>query len=66
ALRRMAPTRPALAGFAAGIMAGGTGAWVYSFACAENGIMFVALWYTLGILLVAGLGAALGRVFLKW
>jgi hypothetical protein len=66
ALRRMAPTRPALAGFAAGFMAGGTGAWIYSFACPENGIMFLALWYTLGVLLVAGLGAMLGRFLLRW
>lgn len=66
ALRRMAPTRPVLAGFAAGIMAGGTGAWVYSFACAENGMMFLALFYTLGILIVGALGAVLGRFLLRW
>jgi hypothetical protein len=66
ALRRMAPTNPTLAGFAAGVMAGGTGAWIYSFACPENGIMFLALWYTLGILLVAAAGAILGRLLLKW
>jgi hypothetical protein len=66
ALRRMAPANPTLAGFAAGIMAGGTGAWVYSFACAENGMMFLALWYTLGILIVGALGAVLGRFLLRW
>ncbi len=65
-LRRLAPANPTLAGFAAGIMAGGTGAWVYSFACAENGMMFVALFYTLGIVLVGGLGALLGRFLLRW
>jgi hypothetical protein len=47
-------------------MAGGTGAWIYSFACPENGIMFLALWYTLGVLLVASLGAVLGRFLLRW
>lgn len=66
ALRRMAPANPTVAGFAAGIMAGGTGAWVYSFACAENGMMFLALWYTLGILIVGVLGAVLGRFLLRW
>ncbi|MFN4209801.1 MAG: NrsF family protein [Devosia sp.] len=66
ALRRMAPANPTLAGFAAGIMAGGAGAWVYSFACAENGMMFLALWYTLGILIVGVLGAVLGRFLLRW
>ena len=66
ALRRFAPANPTLAGFAAGIMAGGTGAWIYSFACAETGMMFLALWYTLGILIVGALGAVLGRYLLRW
>ena len=66
ALRRMAPTRPTLAGFSAGIMAGGTGAWIYSFACDEPGMMFLALWYTLGILTVGAVGALLGRLLLRW
>ena len=66
ALRRFAPARPTLAGFAAGIMAGGTGAWVYSFACGENGMMFLALWYTLGIVMVGLIGAVLGRFLLRW
>lgn len=66
ALRRFAPRNPTLAGFAAGIMAGGTGAWIYSFACAETGMMFLALWYSLGILIVGCLGAVLGRFLLKW
>jgi hypothetical protein len=66
ALRRLAPRSPTLAGFAAGIMAGGAGAWVYSFACAETGMMFLALWYTLGIVIVGGIGAVLGRFLLRW
>lgn len=66
ALRRMAPTRPALAGFSAGIMAGGTGAWIYAFACTETGMMFLALWYTLGIVIVGAIGAVLGRFLLRW
>lgn len=66
AMRRLAPRNPTLAGFAAGIMAGGTGAWIYSFACAETGMMFLALWYTLGIVIVGGIGAVLGRFLLRW
>ena len=66
ALRRLAPRNPTLAGFAAGIMAGGTGAWIYSFACAETGMMFLALWYSLGILIVGAIGAVLGRFLLRW
>lgn len=66
ALRRFAPGNPTLAGFAAGIMSGGLGAWIYSFACAEDGMMFLALFYTLGIVIVGGVGAALGRMLLRW
>tara|TARA_R110002124_G_scaffold114535_41_gene269612 strand:- start:22656 stop:23294 length:639 start_codon:yes stop_codon:yes gene_type:complete len=66
ALRRLAPADPTLAGLAAGLFAGGTGAWIYSFACGENGMMFLALWYTFGIAVVAGLGALLGRFTLRW
>jgi hypothetical protein len=65
-LRRMAPANPTLAGFAAGLFAGGTGAWIYSFHCGENGMMFLTLWYTLGILIVAALGALIGRFALRW
>lgn len=66
ALRRMAPTRPTLAGFAAGITAGSTGAWIYAFTCTETGMMFLAIWYTLAILIVGAVGAVLGRYFLRW
>jgi len=66
AMRRLAPANPTLAGLAAGLFAGGTGAWIYSFACGEHGMMFVALFYTLGIAIVAGLGALLGRLLLRW
>lgn len=65
-LRRMAPARPTLAGFAAGLFAGGAGAWIYTFHCGENGMMFLMLWYTLGILVVAALGALIGRYALRW
>ena len=65
-MRRFAPANPTLAGLAAGLLAGGTGAWIYSFACAENGMMFLLLWYTLGVAIVAGLGALLGRFVLRW
>lgn len=66
ALRRLAPRNPTLAGLAAGIMAGATGAFVYTFACTEPGMMFLALWYTLAIGLVGVAGAVLGRSLLRW
>lgn len=65
-LRRSAPTNPRLAGLVAGMTAGSLGAVVYSWGCIENGLAFVALWYTLGIVLCAGVGALLGRPLLRW
>ncbi|HLY81021.1 MAG TPA: DUF1109 domain-containing protein, partial [Caulobacteraceae bacterium] len=40
-MRRMAPTRPALAGAAAGLFAGGVGATVYGLYCQETAAAFV-------------------------
>ncbi len=66
ALRGMAPTRPALAGAAAGLLAGGTGAFVYAFYCNESAAPFIVLWYTAGIGASGLLGAILGRWTLRW
>lgn len=66
ALRRLAPTRPALAGAGAGLFAGAAGAFVYAFHCTESAAPFVAIWYTLGMLLPALLGGFLGRWALRW
>ena len=66
ALRRLAPTRLTLAGAGAGLLAGGMGAFVYCFHCPETGAPFIALWYTLGIALTAGIGALMGRTLLRW
>jgi len=65
-LRRLAPTRPAVAGAAAGVLAGAAGAWIYAFACAESSVAFVAVWYTAGIALTGLLGALIGRWALRW
>lgn len=65
-LRRSAPTNLPLAGFIAGLVAGSGGAWIYSWGCIENGLPFVALWYTLGIALCGMLGLALSRPLLRW
>jgi hypothetical protein len=35
-------------------------------ACAELALPFVAAWYTLGVLMTAALGAALGPRLLRW
>ena len=65
-MRRLAPTRPMLAGAAAGLFAGSAGAWIYAFACNEYSAVFVAVWYTVGMALVGLLGALIGRWVLRW
>ncbi len=66
AFRGFAPAHPARAGAAIGVAAGGIGALVYMFFCREVAAGFILVWYTLGILSMAALGALLGRFFLKW
>lgn len=65
-LRGMAPTRLRTAGFAAGLMAGAIGAIGYSLHCPEQSLVFVAVWYSLGILASGGMGAWLGPLALRW
>ncbi|MGV1956036.1 NrsF family protein [Agrobacterium sp. 22-214-1] len=65
-LKRSAPADPMLAGFVAGIAAGAAGAWVYSWFCTENGMAFVLIWYSLGILLTGIIGAFAGSRLLRW
>ncbi|MBX4936450.1 NrsF family protein [Rhizobium binae] len=66
ALRRAAPVDLRLTGFVAGIAAGAAGAWVYSWFCTENGMPFVLIWYSLGILLTGAFGAFTGPRLLRW
>ena len=66
ALRGVAPTRPRLAGMAAGLFAGGLGSLGYSMSGPEASMAFVATWYSLGIALTGALGAALGPRVLRW
>ncbi len=66
AMRRLAPTRLAAAGAAAGLLAGALGATIYELFCQETAAAFVATWYTLGIALCAGVGAIVGARLLRW
>ncbi|QRG05759.1 DUF1109 family protein [Xanthobacter dioxanivorans] len=66
ALQRGAPTRPAVAGAAAGLAAGGLGAALYALHCIDDSPLFVLAWYGIGIGIVTGVGAALGRRVLAW
>lgn len=65
-LRCLAPTQLRTAGFAGGLLAGAIGAAGYSLACPESSAAFVAIWYTLGILLTGVVGAAIGGRVLRW
>jgi hypothetical protein len=66
ALRDAAPTRPALAGAAAGLMAGAVGALFYGLHCTDDSPLFFSVWYLLAIGLVALAGVAAGRALLRW
>lgn len=66
AVRGLAPTRLTLAGVLAGGAAGALAALIYGFHCPETAAPFVAIWYTLGMALVAALGGALGARLLRW
>lgn len=66
ALRRAAPTRPALAGAVAGLAAAGLGASIYAFHCVDDSPLFLAVWYGAATLIVVAAGALLGRRLLRW
>jgi hypothetical protein len=66
ALKGLAPTRPALAGAAAGALAGGAGAMVYALHCPELAAPYIAVWYLAGIALPVVAGALIGPRLLRW
>jgi hypothetical protein len=66
ALRQGAPTRPVLTGVVAGLFAGGVAAAIYAAHCPDDSPLFVALWYSLGIAIVAFVGGIAGRLALRW
>lgn len=66
ALRTLAPTRPAQAGAAAGLLAAGVGASVYALHCPEVEAPFLAVWYLGGMALPVLAGALLAPRLLRW
>ena len=66
ALRHGAPTRPALTGAVAGLVAGGLGATIYAAYCIEDSAFFLATWYSLAIAIVTVAGALAGSRVLRW
>jgi hypothetical protein len=66
ALRSLAPTHLRAAGAAAGLLAGALGASVYQFHCPELAAPFLGIWYVLGMLIPAAIGALVGPRVLRW
>lgn len=66
AARAFAPTRPMLAGAAAGLLTGALATTLYGLHCHEHAATFVALWYTLGMAIVAATGALIGKFAFRW
>ena len=66
AARAFAPTRPTLAGAAAGLLTAGLATTLYGLHCPEHTAAFVAVWYSLGIALAAAVGALAGRFVFRW
>jgi len=66
AMKGLAPTRPALAGAAAGLVAGTLAVAVYALHCPEMEAPFLAIWYVLGMLVPVAAGALTGPLLLRW
>ena len=66
ALRRGAPTNPAAAGAAAGLVSATIAAALYATFCVDDSPMFLAIWYVAGIAIVVTLGALIGSRVLRW
>lgn len=66
AMKGLAPTRPTLAGAAAGLLAGSVSATVYALHCPELAPPFIATWYVLGMAVPTLAGAVLGPSVLRW
>ena len=64
--RLLAPTRLTLAGAAVGLAAGGVATAAYALHCSEGAPAFIAIWYSLGIVLSTLLGALIGPRVLRW
>lgn len=66
ALRNGAPTRPGLAGAAAGLAAACVSAAFYAANCIDDSPLFVATWYPIAFAVVMAAGSLLGRRMLRW
>jgi hypothetical protein len=65
-LKDGASTRPATTGALLGLAAGAGAACGYSLACTEDSPLFYVVWYGLAICAAGGIGAVVGKRYLKW
>ena len=66
ALRRGAPSRPAVTGAFAGLLSAGLAATLYAAHCTDDSPMFVATWYSIAAAIVAAIGALAGSRVLRF
>lgn len=66
AMKGLAPTRPAIAGGAAGLLAGSCAAAIYALHCPELALPFIGIWYVLGALIPSLAGVLIGKRLLRW
>jgi hypothetical protein len=66
ALRAGAPLRPGLAGAAAGLVAGGAAAAIYSLHCPHDNIMYFFPAYGIAMAMVTLAGGLIGARVLRW
>jgi len=66
ALRHGAPTHPAIAGAVGGLLSAGIAATLYASHCPDDSPLFLAAWYTIGIVVMTAIGTLLGWRILRW
>ena len=66
ALRQGAPTHPAMAGAAAGLLAAGIAATFFAAHCESDSLLFVATLYTVASMILAALGATIAHRLIRW
>jgi len=65
-LRQAAPADPARAGAVAGLASGALAATVYALHCTDDSPLFVAIWYSIGVLFISAAGAWLAARVARW
>jgi len=65
-LRRGAPTSQERAGLLVGLASGSFAAAAYSLHCPHNDLVYIGLWYTLAVALVALVGRIVVPPLIRW